>query len=345
MKIFLIVFACTIWLTANGQQGRHANNADDGFAAPMAKMITEGMQTDRQKVKAIFDWIAQNISYQVKPWYNRNNKATNRYEVIDPSDTATILKPLNERIADLVIRRREAYCDGYARLFKTMCDYNNIPSEIITGYSATSGMDARGAKFKSNHNWNAVYIDSSWHLLDVTWASGFTTYAGNEFIPRYNDYYYLTPPYLFANDHYPEDLRWTLLNTPPTLAEFRLAPYKTQAYITNKIASHFPEKGTVSAIIGDSIYFVVQLNPSGMKENCDDSSNATTQDTDTLLQNVSSLNWVNISPTQFNNVNIYYAFRIGALNIQYVNLVLNGRIILRYRLKVFLSKENLANNN
>jgi Uncharacterized protein involved in cytokinesis, contains TGc (transglutaminase/protease-like) domain len=30
-------------------------------------------------------------------------------------------------------------------------------------------------RFAVNHTWNSVYIDSTWYLLDVTWASGVVT--------------------------------------------------------------------------------------------------------------------------------------------------------------------------
>src|SRR5258705_1485804 len=186
-----------------------------------ALLVTEilrSQQSDRQKVTSIFRWVAENISYNVR--VAGRNKNSYIYEQPD-DDTGMIIKPLNLRVAETVLRRRMAVCDGYARLFKTLCDNAGIPCEVITGYARSNW---RQVNFGSNHTWNAVYIDSAWHLLDVTWASGFTNYRGDEFTHRYDEKYFLTPPDQFILDHYPEDIRWTLLKDPPVLYEFNRSP-------------------------------------------------------------------------------------------------------------------------
>ncbi|HET6996333.1 MAG TPA: transglutaminase domain-containing protein, partial [Chitinophagaceae bacterium] len=119
------------------------------------EIITDS-QTEKEKCAAIFRWIADNISYNVRIHRNRN---TYVYEQPDDDDTGRIIKPLNLRVAETVLKRKMAICDGYARLFKTMCDNAGIPCEIITGY-ARLGWNRRTG-FSSNHTWNAVYIDSA----------------------------------------------------------------------------------------------------------------------------------------------------------------------------------------
>ena len=290
-------------------------------ADSLAHKLTAGYKSDLEKVRAIFRWITENIDYQTRPRYNRSSKSSSKYLVEDPSDTATILKPLNERVADLVIRRKEAYCDGYSRLFKTLCDFSGVKAEVVTGYSQT-GSDRSGKKFRSNHTWNAVCIDSTWHLLDVTWASGFLTYQGNEFLRRYNDYYFLTPPKYFINDHYPEDLKWTLLPEPPTPAEFLFSPFKSIGFVHSNVTAYKPEKGIINASIGDTI--TLELRTSVTEE-------YPVSQWDTIAQPMA---WAYIKPTFKGNGSLTYKYVVHSETVQWLNLVYNDEVLLRYKLKI-----------
>ena len=166
----------------------------------------------------------------------------------EPDDSSAALPSLNERISAKVLNTRVALCDGYSRLFKTLCDHAGIKAEVIYGYARTNN----NRRFAVNHTWNSVFIDSSWYLLDVTWASGFVSY-GNEYIRHYNDFYFLTPPSDFIRDHYPEDLQWTLLKDPPVYREFVQSPFRYSGFIKAGLSSYFPAKGVIEVSVGDTI--------------------------------------------------------------------------------------------
>ncbi len=332
MKGALSIWFIFSWFLANAQTGqvnitsqtRQINITDAPDAETLAKALSRPDQTEMEKVKSIFYWITDNIGYHATPWNKRYNP-TSKYEVEDPSDTSTILKPLDERIADLVIRRREAFCDGYARLFKTLCNFSGIQAAVITGYSPI-GSNRNGSKFKSNHTWNAVRINNTWHLLDVTWASGFLTYSGTEFVKRYDGNYFLTPPPQFINDHYPEDLNWTLLPQPPALREFSAAPYKQQGYVRAKISGYKPEKGTVDASIGDTLYFELASNDE-LDKQYDNFSFF-----DTTFQQPDA--WTYIKPIEVFKGKIKYAYPVQSNTVQYLNLVFNDQVVIRYRVDI-----------
>ena len=97
-----------------------------------------------------------------------------------------------------------------------------------------------------------VFIDSSWYLLDVTWASGFVTY-GNQYIRQYNDFYFLTHPDEFIREHYPEDLQCTLLQDLPVYREYGQSPFRYSGYIKAGVSSYFPGKGVIDVAVGDTI--------------------------------------------------------------------------------------------
>ena len=215
-------------------------------ADSLAKQLASLGKTDLEKVRAIFRWITEHIDYNVMPFGQRKNITRQFYK--EPEDSSVALPPLNERITAKVLNTGVAFCEGYSRLFKTICDHAGIKAEVIYGYARTNN----NRRFAVNHTWNSVYIDSTWYLLDVTWASGVVSY-GNEYIRQYNDFYFLTPPAEFIRDHYPEDLQWTLLKDPPVYREFGQSPFRYSGYIKAGVSSYFPAKGVIEVSVGDTI--------------------------------------------------------------------------------------------
>jgi len=227
----------------------------------LAQKLTAHYKTDLEKTRAIFSWIARHISYNYLPGRFRggtvNSSPTS--QVNDDVDTSSALKPLNQLVAEYVLKKRTAFCYGYARLFKCLCGHAGIPCEIINGY-ARGDLKKVGNNFRTNHTWNAVQLDSGWHLVDVTWASGYFAYGSNVFIKHFDDQYFLTPPEQFAQDHFPDNLEWSLLQQPPMLSEFQHSPYKGRCFVKYNITSYWPSTGVIQAGVGDTINLNVQTD-------------------------------------------------------------------------------------
>lgn len=289
----------------------------------LARQLTANYITDRDKVTSIFKWITENIYYNIRPYYNATHNPTTAY-LPDDDDTGT-LKPLSERVAIDVLNRRIAFCDGYARLFKTLCDYTGIRSEVITGYAVSN--IGRG-RFASNHRWNAVYLDSAWQLLDPTWASGHLTFSTDDYIQHYNNYYFLTPAKDFARDHYPEDLQWTLLAEPPFMSEFRKSPFKTHAFLKNYIHSYLPESGVIEASPGDTLRFEL--------ETLSEKNNMLVLDT----AFVDSATIADATADIFKNTAIItgnkvkYTYIVSSAEDKWLTVVMNDEVVMRYKLNI-----------
>jgi hypothetical protein len=253
MKFFLIIlfFLPLRFYSQVGKTNFYAIDNKVG-SIPVAKADTLAKQlallgkTDREKVRAIFRWITEHIDYNVMPFGQRKKIPRQFYK--EPEDSSVALPPLNERIAEKVLNTGVAFCEGYSRLFKTLCDHAGIKAEIIYGYARTNN----NRRFAVNHTWNSVFIDSTWYLLDVTWASGVVSY-GNEYIRQYNDFYFLTPPDEFIRDHYPEDLQWSLLKDPPVYREYAQSPFRYSGFMKAGLSSYFPAKGVIDVSVGDTI--------------------------------------------------------------------------------------------
>ena len=307
--------------------------------AALANQLTASCKTDREKVTAIFKWITENISYRT---FVRQKKFTHVYKnpPEEPEDTGD-LKPLNERVAEIVLKRKIAACDGYSRLFAVLCDYAGIRCELIPGYAKNS-IDRPGTRFGVNHFWNAVYFDSTWHLLDVTWASGYISWRGDEFIRQYDEHYFLTPPEMFIRDHYPDDLQWTLLTRSPTPKEFRNSPFKQKSFIKYDIISYYPPQGEIETSVGDTILLELETADAEHDSNiCPD-----------LLMDSTifsrSESWVFLKPIVSDTALLTpnkrkYIFPVNSPNVEWLYLMYNDDIVLRY--KINMRKEKLAKTN
>ncbi|MGK2861714.1 MAG: transglutaminase domain-containing protein [Chitinophagaceae bacterium] len=289
----------------------------------LSQQLTLSCSTDRQKVSAIFYWITENIAYRTKPIYSRKR---NSPDLIEEIHDTLALKPLDERVAETVLEDRVAVCDGYARLFKTLCSFSGIRAEVINGYARTE-TGKKIQRFRPNHSWNAVWVDSSWQLLDVTWASGFISWHGGEFIRQLDEQYFLSAPDQFIREHYPDDLRWTLMENPPLMAEFRHSPFRQKAFTKYNIISYIPEKGVIEALPGDTILIVIETANAGKDKQV---SSDPFLDTTIYSTPISAL----LRPTDPINGKIIYSYIVDQPTIEWLYILYNEDIVLRYKLLI-----------
>ena len=339
MKICLTISFVCIALSAFSQRqlGKAEREAyKETDPARLSFLLTKSCSTQTEKVKAIFYWITDNIAYY-RP-VAKNQKTKNKaifFEQEELDDKA--LPSLTDRVATKVLQEKTAVCEGYARLFKSLCEHAGIRAEIITGYACTDANKAH-ANFRSNHSWNAVYIDSSWFLLDVTWASGYIAMPSGDFVKHYDSEYFLGSPATFIQHHYPDDIRWSLLPETPILGEFRYMPFRQRSYSKYFFKSYFPSKGTIEAVVGDTIRIELQLDPArhDMAVSPDSLS-------ELIVQQATS-SYVCIKPAAIRGGRATYDFPVSNENTQWLYILYNEDVVLRYRLNIRRTKESMALN-
>jgi transglutaminase/protease-like cytokinesis protein 3 len=301
-----------------------AEEIDSNSPDTLSYLLTSPYSTELEKVRSIFFWITDHISYNTIR-FQPHPVAYTDDDYGSDYDRDSAFQPLDERVARIVLKKRCAFCDGYARLFKDLCDHAGIKSEVITGYARTN---MNNSEFHCNHKWNAVMIDSNWYLLDATWASGYLSLAGNIFIKDYNDNYFLTPPKYFIDDHYPDDVKWTLLNDKPSINEFYRSPFKQPAF-NYKIISYSPSKGVINASVGDTIKISL--------ETTDDKK-------DLCLLDIASVDSANIEFADslakadknftIKNNRITAQYIVSDQNAQWLQVIYNREVVLRYKLNI-----------
>ncbi|SCW42074.1 Transglutaminase-like superfamily protein [Lachnospiraceae bacterium C10] len=151
------------------------------------KSIIKGCKSKEDKAKAIHDWLATNIQYN--------------YAALSSHDGSNI--QWNSADPDWVFKHKKAICSGFSRLARVMYTYAGIPCLNIvgTGHSITAGKDHTNP----NHEWNALYLDGSWRIVDITWDCPNAYYGKNHpenikgQAPRYS--YYGITPFVLGMDH------------------------------------------------------------------------------------------------------------------------------------------------
>jgi hypothetical protein len=208
-------------------------------------------------------------------------------------------------------------------LFRLLCQYAGIEAEIIHGFARGR---RSGLLFSSNHTWNAVKIGGQWKLIDVTWGSGYMTFNGRVFVKQQDDSWYMTSPEKFAEDHFPDDPRWTLLPETPVIHEMRQSPFRQRSFIKYRIQSYFPGKGLLSEEKNAVVHF--EIRTSDMTRDLQVGPDPFLDTNDYKRPDM-----VLLLPTQQQANSVQYAYRVEGESPKWIYLVYNNDIVLRYYLK------------
>jgi len=198
-----------------------------GSAGSLGRYFSSAFKSRTYRARAIYTWTALNISYDVANM-GKTNAAT----------------PFNE-LVDNTMRTRIAVCQGYASLFKALCDSCGIKAYIVNGYTRQNGhINA------ISHAWIIALIDSSYYGFDPTWGAGYMN--DGRYVKYFNDNFFRIKPEELISNHMPFDPMWECLNYPINNLDFN----------NGKIV---PASGTALFSYSDSIRRYNALAP---KEQC-----------------------------------------------------------------------------
>jgi transglutaminase/protease-like cytokinesis protein 3 len=162
----------------------------------LAKDLLTPFSTQQQKVRAIFMWITNNISYDCAAYHSKkSNKVSFTYTT--EAELAQKREKYYYDYATKTLQSRKAVCEGYAALFNALCKIAGVPSEVVIGTASNNIEKIKRLKerknFSTNHTWNRVQIDGVWYYVDATWASGYCDVGVKHFFKEFKPYYYITP--------------------------------------------------------------------------------------------------------------------------------------------------------
>ncbi len=168
----------------------------------IARYINSHYPSPQEKVKAIYYWLANNISYDIL----RLENASEYYE--------------RQALISQTLRTRKALCQGYAEVFQELCTKTGIPAHVVTGF-----VIPRNTPTPMTHAWAAARLNGQWYLFDPTWGAGYVD--NNLYIRRVNDRHFMVSPETMIKTHMPFDPLWQFLPQPLTFQEFIYGKPKT----------------------------------------------------------------------------------------------------------------------
>lgn len=175
---------CTWSFIVKGQTGTilpdyskediHLSRAITKNPGTLARRLTAGKTSEKEKFDAIFAWVASNIRYNFAAYFSSGGSGMPRVKQI--------------------LKYRSGICIDYAHLMDTLCNLSGITNVSVYGYAKDEIFDVNDSLYLDNHAWNAVKLDGLWYVYDVTWASGQPEYRFTKFSNFIYKLYLKYPP-------------------------------------------------------------------------------------------------------------------------------------------------------
>ncbi|XP_074721527.1 kyphoscoliosis peptidase-like [Strix uralensis] len=205
-------------------------------------LITAKSQSKLEMVRAIWFWLCHNIEYDVDGFLGLSPKI---------------------HMPEQVLQTGRAVCSGYAHLCQEMCREAGLSCVEVPGFGRSPGSH-RGRwcqQQKSSHMWNAVELEGQWCLLDACWGAGTVDTESRLFIPRHDDFFFLTDPEHFIETHWPEDPQWQLLQPPIVREDFEQRVFKTSEFFRLQLSLLSPNTSLLKTAHGEVSVMLESTHP------------------------------------------------------------------------------------
>ncbi|HQW84050.1 MAG TPA: transglutaminase domain-containing protein [Ferruginibacter sp.] len=268
-------------------------------------IVTSKFINKIDKVRAIYDWIARNITYDVKA-ARANNISKN-----SPTE---------------VLLHRKAVGIGFASLFQDMCSNANIRCLTVDGF-IKNNVDEIGEKGNDiNHSWAVVQLGESpdsWFYVDPAFGSGYTDVEMKTFTKSFTDAYFFTDKETFNLQHYPDNTAWKLGPSPKSKKDFFNLPVVKPEAVELGLKKISPEEGFLKVKANRPIKFTFTLGNDDAK--------------------ITKVEVGTGSRKRYNTKEIAFSFTNGQLNFTYIfeeedsfplTILVNGKQFVLYQVDI-----------
>jgi transglutaminase/protease-like cytokinesis protein 3 len=246
-RSILLLFTCTPFLLSAQTNGRDFKAVDEyvkslGSLQGMSmgtinNVVSKKFEDKIDRARAIYYWIANNITYDVKA-ARGNNQAKNT-----PTE---------------VLLSRRAVGTGFASLFQDMCSSADIRCLTVDGFvkNIIEDIDEKGTEI--NHSWAVVQLGLSpdtWYYVDPAWGSGYPDAEMKVFTRSFTDAYFFTDKATFNLQHYPDNEAWKLGSAPKNKKDFYALPLVKVAAQELGLKRITPNDGILKVKTGKSVNF------------------------------------------------------------------------------------------
>lgn len=251
-KILPFVLLCLTLNCIAQKEGRNFKDIDEYVKklgtldslnmGTISKLLTKNYEDKTDKVRAIYDWIAYNISYDIKAAKNGSTDKNSSTEVL---------------------LYRKATGAGYANLFQDMCSSAGIRCLTADGFVKFGIEQVKDSKTEINHSWAVVQLGQSpeaWYYADPCWGSGYTDAEFKTFTKVFNPDYFFADLTIFNLQHYPNNTAWQLGPGPKNKKDFFNFPVVKSAAYEFGLKKFTPNDGAVKIKAKEPLVFGYQLS-------------------------------------------------------------------------------------
>jgi len=217
-------------------------NLDSMSMGTINNVVSRKFPEKIDRARAIFDWIAMNITYDVKA--GRSNNAA--------KNTSTE-----------ILKTRRAASAGFTTLFQDMCSAADIRCLTVDGFLKTNHLQIGDKSTDINHTWAVVQLGESpdtWFYVDPAMGSGYLEADMKTFTRFFNTGYFFTEKNLFNWDHYPDNDAWKLGSAPKSRGDFFDLPVIRNAAYEYGLKNFSPRSGKTKAKPGKSVNYQFRFN-------------------------------------------------------------------------------------
>lgn len=205
-------------------------------------VVSKKFEDKIDRARAIYDWIALNITYDIKGARSSNAMKNSPTEVL---------------------ASRKAVGIGFASLFQDMCSSADIRCLTVDGFvkNNTEQIDEKGSDI--NHSWAVVQLGQSpdtWYYVDPAWGSGYADAEMKVFTRSFTDAYFFTDKSIFNLQHYPDNEAWKLGGAPKNKKDFYSLPVIKVAAPELGMKRFSPNDGHFKAKVNKEVNFSYTLN-------------------------------------------------------------------------------------
>ena len=224
-RSLLLVLLCSIGLLARAEKEKKEDYFDIDIMAqklgPMKDMRLEtivdslkaGCTTELETLRALYAWEAHFVTFDCKAQRNPDK---------------------NSGSATVALMTRKTNAEGYANLFKAMCDIAGIKCNVVAGVYRRGTNAIGDFEAAERQYWNVAELKGTQYLVDACLGAGYTDEKIKTFTTEYTDAWWLSTRTLFALTHFPDSAQYQLLQVPVTKQEFASAPLVSPGAIVQK---------------------------------------------------------------------------------------------------------------
>ncbi|MEN2412737.1 transglutaminase domain-containing protein [Flavobacterium mesophilum] len=225
-----------------------------GSTEKLADRIEKDFDSDYDRARAIYSWMAFNMRYDYNAFLNPPRVQGFSYS--SEAEKQRKIKQLNDNLIQKSFKTQKAVCEGFTALYQHLAGLVGLKCEIVRGDSKVRLADIGRKTTSSNHAWNMVLIDKKWRLVDVTWGQGYYDSSKGRMVNDFNPAYFDTDPDYFFAKHFPDS--GSFLGDRLDKEAFLNGPLIYNKTIEEDYQIKAPDAGILEAKRGDKITFEIK---------------------------------------------------------------------------------------